>query len=73
MSDITLEFDTTVDWLTLLRTSYRRWSRLRCAWLHGDFCALGLDDVLGSRVVDFEAVCSFLDCHLVLVDHLDQF
>lgn len=29
--------------------------------------------MLGSRVVDFEAAGSFLDCHLVLVDHLDQF
>ena len=38
----------------------------------GGFKPLGFDDVLGRGVVDTQAICGFLNCHLVLIDHGDQ-
>ena len=29
--------------------------------------------MLGCRVVYFKAICGFLNCHLVLIDHVGQF
>jgi len=43
------------------------------SFLLGSFESLGFDDVLRRRVVDAQAICGFLNCHLVLIDHGDQF
>ena len=40
--------------------------------LLGGFGALWLDNVLGCGVVYLEAICGFLNSHLVLIDHIDQ-
>ena len=37
------------------------------------FETLGFDDVLRRRVVDAQAICGFLNCHLVTIDQGDQF
>ena len=42
-------------------------------FLLGGFKALGFDDVLRSGVIDSQAICGFLNCHLVAIDHGDQF
>jgi len=36
------------------------------------FKPLGFDDVLRCGVVNLKAICCFLDCHLILIDHIDQ-
>ena len=72
-SDITLEFSTIDGWLALEGAGGNRLGgRLWAEWLGGCLCALGLDDVLGSGVVDLQTAGSFLDSHLVFVDHVDQ-
>ena len=28
--------------------------------------------MLGGRIIDLKAICSFFNCHLVLIDHADK-
>ena len=39
-----------------------------CPFLLGGFKALGFDDVLRRGVIDPQAICGFLNCHLVAID-----
>ena len=38
----------------------------------GGFKPLGFDDVFGGGIIDTQAICGLLNCHLVLIDHGDQ-